>query len=854
MDHLPVPENCRSLVSEVPYLCIAPKYDRKGFEGFLERCGLDEEKLLSLETLDLGVVAVSFGMVHASFSDEVRTSMKLEPLPSGWETRFAEDGRKCFIDHNTESISWIDPRAPYFAESIIQEWLWFGLLHEFELACGVTMDVAKLTAFRVSGHVLSTKFLLSYAKAAIIQRLWDEDVPLGIEVGDWVTFRALIGVPVEYDIKPSFQVTQVQDDFNYVIGDVPVSLAVLLLQKPRRPHPRTNPAYVEAADLETLLDILNMTVAIKSKPLTMRDRVRGLYQKPADRLSRALQKAREITNSIAPQEKSLVRDEIVLSIDLLCDAIQRLASMILVRDIKLERPHWHHYGPKFESQMMARHWCPARTDELLSSNLSIQYITSLLPSYDNRTHYDCKPDFCCNQSQPEDFAQHAPGCDISACHSIGFQKSEMIEILRSDGLPGIRKISRDCQPYRYEIANVKGQEFVAISHVWAHGLGNPKANALPQCQLDRLFQFISELASPDALLWLDTLIVPIDGPWKMKSIEKLREVYREADKVLVLDRCLIQVGEDWLEQRLQLLSAEWMMRLWTLQEGRLAADLYIQFRDRAVPISEIIAEQPTADQFAIEKLTGFISSTGQLLGTRFKRQEHIRQTFMDLVVDLSHRSVTDPLDEPICIATLLSLNLEEFKSGRPTMKDVLFRVSELPEDIIFVQSPRLIDPGFRWAPSTLLRSGLKAFFNQNLGTLSADGLTISKDTIIFHDQLELVKSPQRISAMYVVDCGEEGIFVFQPDTWDDEVSETASSAAIIIQNSGHRFENTSVGLLVTSVTKRFQVAYCRFRFLVMMWRWNSASEPDLLSRFSRPGRETYLVGGEFCRQMAFCVD
>ena len=54
----------------------------------------------------------------------------------------------------------------------------------------------------------------------------------------------------------------------------------------------------------------------------------------------------------------------------------------------------------------------------------------------------------------------------------------------------------------------------------------------------------------------------------MKAIARLREVYKEANKVFVLDRHLTKVGDDCIEQLLQLLSSEWMMRLWTLQERR----------------------------------------------------------------------------------------------------------------------------------------------------------------------------------------------------------------------------------------------------------------------------------------------
>jgi hypothetical protein len=38
-----------------------------------------------------------------------------------------------------------------------------------------------------------------------------------------------------------------------------------------------------------------------------------------------------------------------------------------------------------------------------------------------------------------------------------------------------------------------GTPFVALSHVWSDGLGNPAANSLPQCQLLRLQRNVLDL-------------------------------------------------------------------------------------------------------------------------------------------------------------------------------------------------------------------------------------------------------------------------------------------------------------------------------------------------------------------------
>jgi hypothetical protein len=44
------------------------------------------------------------------------------------------------------------------------------------------------------------------------------------------------------------------------------------------------------------------------------------------------------------------------------------------------------------------------------------------------------------------------------------------------------------------------QAYTAISHVWAHGLGNPDLNALPYCQVRQIKQYLEDL-KPKSRLW-----------------------------------------------------------------------------------------------------------------------------------------------------------------------------------------------------------------------------------------------------------------------------------------------------------------------------------------------------------------
>ena len=47
-----------------------------------------------------------------------QTITQLGPLPSGWEMRLTNTGRVYFVDHNTRTTTWDDPRLPSSVEYV----------------------------------------------------------------------------------------------------------------------------------------------------------------------------------------------------------------------------------------------------------------------------------------------------------------------------------------------------------------------------------------------------------------------------------------------------------------------------------------------------------------------------------------------------------------------------------------------------------------------------------------------------------------------------------------------------------------------------------------------------------------
>lgn len=131
---------------------------------------------------------------------------------------------------------------------------------------------------------------------------------------------------------------------------------------------------------------------------------------------------------------------------------------------------------------------------------------------------------------------------------------------------------------------VEGWNLVAVSHVWADGLGNTDANEVPECQLARIQGIVNSFFKESQWpvpFWLDTIMIPktVDHPTdadkaaKKTALRNMEWVYKNASKVIVLDHTLMNVGTEGMcpeEIGARIMSCPWARRLWTLQEGSIS--------------------------------------------------------------------------------------------------------------------------------------------------------------------------------------------------------------------------------------------------------------------------------------------
>lgn len=178
------------------------------------------------------------------------------------------------------------------------------------------------------------------------------------------------------------------------------------------------------------------------------------------------------------------------------------------------------------------------------TSLSLKYYFYLLgPPKIQRDHSNCREDCVANQVDNEIYVpQHDVSeddetclCERLASHlvdqppEIGTQLpaqlpfspdlEEVTNILRRGEIPVISMTSDSDSLFNIRVVEYKpGLSYIALSHIWADGLGNPKENAIRFCQLFRIRAMVDGILrtfevsrdNPDEVfLWIDTLLVPI---------------------------------------------------------------------------------------------------------------------------------------------------------------------------------------------------------------------------------------------------------------------------------------------------------------------------------------------------------
>ena len=382
--------------------------------------------------------------------------------------------------------------------------------------------------------------------------------------------------------------------------------------------------------------------------------------------------------------------------------------------------------------MQQYNWCPSEAAAALTSFYTIatvHFVSMMSKPSLGISHQQCTENRCYNVLNNAATYRPLHVDDRCDCECIGPDMNDIVACCLDGTYPvlhivgeSVAKISVKALPFQ------ENTPYVALSHVWADGLGNPEATTLPRCQLLRIRSLVenlrehqpwihhdlSDLNERPLLVWCDTLCCPVEPHLKPFALEKMRDVYKQAAYVLVLDKSLLLYDLNTigvLEASMRLLTARWIGRLWTLQEAVLAKNLLIQFRDFVIDLKSIViaAEDGYGADLRSREIASDVAIVCKQIRGFFNAPGDIGDVLVDAMELVRHRRVTYQTDEPLCLATLFQLDLGEIVRAQPDDRMSMFwsmmphTRHGIPKDIIFNNLPRIERVGFRWAPSSLMQ-------------------------------------------------------------------------------------------------------------------------------------------------------
>ncbi|RMZ92225.1 hypothetical protein DV736_g553, partial [Chaetothyriales sp. CBS 134916] len=264
--------------------------------------------------------------------------------------------------------------------------------------------------------------------------------------------------------------------------------------------------------------------------------------------------------------------------------------------------------------------------------------------------------------------------------------------------------------------------FVAISHVWADGMGNQTDNRLPACILDQLQECVNAVMCKEEAnecnvnvpFWIDTLCLP-RRPMELrrKGIANMSEAFKGASVVLVMDSYLRDVDStaiSGMEAIARIAVSNWTLRLWTFSEGRLAKRTAFQFRDRAIEPLALVSGGGVEEQQ--QQIDVFSGSPSDFIMVDILKMYNATAT-LTAAIDLNNlatlrhslktRSTSWQPDEALCLGYILGLDMVKLLEARDSDKMQTFWsiMGPVPLGIAFSDTKTKIQArGYRWAPTS----------------------------------------------------------------------------------------------------------------------------------------------------------
>lgn len=334
--------------------------------------------------------------------------------------------------------------------------------------------------------------------------------------------------------------------------------------------------------------------------------------------------------------------------------------------------------------------------------------------------------------------------DCRDCSWVKTPKQALLNIVRTGGVPLISIHENPCGVLTLRVHR-RGffSRYATISHVWADGLGNPFANALPTCQIRKLRELLGQVIERNdaekaedflfnpfgkKMFWMDTLCIPVGdehADLRDRCVDNMASIYAGSSPVFVLDKELMEAPVISSElhdcqKPLQIAASVWMCRSWTLQEAKLPRACVFKFSDGIYrPWSkyrnsndaitnlifedflEVNVKDPTALLDPFDNFCNVLFMED--LGNK-STEDEVLARFLSTWNDLAGRSTTQAADLWVVLATCMEFRLRQFRKF-PTceekMRCIISSFRTLPLSLFFNTGPRLHQSANhlnRWMP------------------------------------------------------------------------------------------------------------------------------------------------------------
>lgn len=348
------------------------------------------------------------------------------------------------------------------------------------------------------------------------------------------------------------------------------------------------------------------------------------------------------------------------------------------------------------SQLMLSGWCPHSIERLDPLGYKAQFFAMQMDNNDFRSHQSCTRATCVAYHIDKTVYRHQHVQEDCKCSFLSVDMGQLCAILSAGSIPVVKPLPTHGQHHPMTLALEPSRPgvYVAISHVWSDGMGNPTSNSIATCQIQRIFGAVADIPSHEAPtpIWLDTLCCPVDPKHTKKlAISKMKQTYEEAACVLVLDKSLEGHASATMtpfEHVLRIYISGWMTRLWTWQEGAAAAQLYFKFLDAVLDFDTLDCWVAQGGVCWSEPHSEFAQLYGRVRG-------QYREGELDLPVvakGLEGRSTSYRQDEPICVGAILGCNLFPIlkaPDSQSAMAEFWTQCPSIPSDIVFWEHERL---------------------------------------------------------------------------------------------------------------------------------------------------------------------